>query len=62
MKYSCLEAIIFASDVAVSVARLKEAFQDRYSKQEIRQFLQQLTFCCKYGRSIELVETVQGWR
>ena len=54
-----LEAIIFASDVAVSVARLKEAFQDRYSKQEIRQFLQQLTLL-QHGRSIELVETVQG--
>ena len=37
-----LEAIIFASDAAVSVARLKEAFQDRYTKIEIRQFLQQL--------------------
>ncbi|CAM3046352.1 SMC-Scp complex subunit ScpB [Acinetobacter celticus] len=56
-----LEAIIFASDVAVSVARLKEAFQDRYSKQEIRHFLQQLTLL-QHGRSIELVETVQGYR
>ena len=27
-----LEAIIFASDSAVSLARLKEAFQDKYSK------------------------------
>ena len=27
-----LEAIIFASDAPVSLARLKEAFQDQYSK------------------------------
>ncbi len=37
-----LEAIIFASDSAVSLARLKEAFQDKYSKTQLRQFLQQL--------------------
>ena len=36
-----LEAIIFASDSPVSLARLKEAFQDRYSKQELRQYLKQ---------------------
>lgn len=56
-----LEAIIFASDSPVSLARLKEAFQDRYSKQELRQYLQQLSMLM-HGRSIELVETVQGYR
>lgn len=56
-----LEAIIFASDSAVSLARLKEAFQDRYSKQELRQYLQQLSMLM-HGRSIELVETAQGYR
>ena len=56
-----LEAIIFASDSPVSLARLKEAFQDRYSKQVLRQYLQQLSMLM-HGRSIELVETVQGYR
>lgn len=56
-----LEAIIFASDSPVSLARLKEAFQDRYSKQELRQYLQQLSMLM-HGRSIELVGTVQGYR
>ena len=55
-----LEAIIFASDTTVSLARLKEAFQDRYSKQELRQYLQQLSMLM-HGRSIELVETAQGY-
>ena len=56
-----LEAIIFASEAAVSLARLKEAFQDRYSKPEMRQLLQQLSLL-QHGRSIELVETAQGFR
>ena len=56
-----LEAIIFASDTAVSIARLKEAFQDRFSKTELRQHLQQLSML-QHGRSIELVETAQGFR
>lgn len=56
-----LEAIIFASDAAVSIARLKEAFQDRFTKTELRQYLQQLSML-QHGRSIELVETVQGFR
>src|SRR5690606_26086189 len=56
-----LEAIIFASDSPVSLARLKEAFQDRYSKPELRQYLQQLSMLM-HGRSIELVETAQGFR
>lgn len=56
-----LEAIIFASDNAVSLARLKEAFQDKYSKAQLRQFLQQLAML-QHGRSIELIETAQGFR
>lgn len=56
-----LEAIIFASDSAVSLARLKEAFQDKYSKTQLRQFLQQLAML-QHGRSIELIETAQGFR
>ena len=56
-----LEAIIFASEATVSLARLKEAFQNQYTKQELRQFLQQLAML-QHGRSIELVETAQGFR
>jgi segregation and condensation protein B len=56
-----LEAIIFASDAPVSLARLKEAFQNRYTKQELRQYLQQLSMLL-HGRSIELIETAQGYR
>ena len=56
-----LEAIIFSIVFPVSLARLKEAFQDRYTKQELRQYLQQLSMLM-HGRSIELVETVQGYR
>ena len=56
-----LEAIIFASEAAVSIARLKETFQDRFSKTELRQYLQQLSML-QHGRSIELVETAQGFR
>ncbi|WP_180157205.1 SMC-Scp complex subunit ScpB [Acinetobacter sp. YH12045] len=56
-----LEAIIFASEAAVSIARLKEAFQDRFSKTELRQYLQQLSML-QHGKSIELVETAQGFR
>ena len=56
-----LEAIIFASDAPVSLARLKESFQNQYSKQDLRQFLQQLAML-QHGRSIELIETAQGFR
>ncbi len=56
-----LEAIIFASDVPVSIARLKEAFQDQYSKPQLRAYLQQLAVL-QHGRSIELVEIAQGFR
>ena len=56
-----IEAIIYASDAPVSIARLKEAFKDTYSKQQLRQFLQQLSML-QHGRSIELIETAQGFR
>ena len=56
-----IEAMIFASNSAVSLARLKEAFQDKYSKAQLRQFLQQLAML-QHGRSIELIETAQGFR
>ena len=56
-----LEAIIFASEAPVSLARLKEAFQDQFSKAQLRQFLQQLSML-QHGRSIELIETAQGFR
>ena len=56
-----LEAIIFASEAAVSLARLKEALQNQYSKAELRQLLQQLAML-QHGRSIELIETAEGFR
>ena len=56
-----LEAIIFASETAVSLARLKEALQNKYSKTELRLLLQQLSVL-QQGRSIELIETAQGYR
>ena len=56
-----LEAIIFASETAVSLARLKEAFQNTYNKSELRQLLQHLAML-QHGRSIELIETAQGFR
>ena len=56
-----LEAIIFASEAPVSIARLKEAFNNQYNKQQLRQLLQQLALL-QHGRSIELIETSQGFR
>ena len=56
-----LEAIIFASEAAVSLARLKEALQNQYSKAELRQLLQQLAML-QHGRSIELIGTAEGFR
>lgn len=56
-----LEAIIFASDAPVSIARLKEAFQQQYSKPQLQQYLQQLSVL-QHNRSIELIETAQGFR
>ena len=56
-----LEAIIFASETAVSLARLKDALQNKYSTTELRLLLQQLSVL-QQGRSIELIETAQGYR
>ncbi len=56
-----LEVIIFASEAPVSIARLKEAFNNQYNKQQLRQLLQQLALL-QHGRSIELIETAQGFR
>lgn len=56
-----LEAILFASDSPVSLARFKEAFQSQYNSAQLRQFLQQLAVL-QHGRSIELIETAQGFR
>lgn len=56
-----LEAIIFASEAPVSIARLKEAFNNQYNKQQLRHLLQQLALL-QHGRSIELIETAQGFR
>lgn len=56
-----IEAIIFASEAPVTIARLKEAFQDKYTKQQLRTYLEQLSML-QHGRSIELTETAQGFR
>ena len=56
-----LEAIIFASEAPVSIARLNEPFNNQYNKQQLRQLLQQLALL-QHGRSIELIETAQGFR
>ena len=56
-----MEAIIFASEAPVPVTRLKEAFQNQYSKQQLTAYLRQLAVL-QHGRSIELVETAQGFR
>ena len=56
-----LEALIFASDTPMSVARLQQALGNTYSSADIRQYLQQLAVL-QHGRSIELVETAQGFR
>ncbi|MBF7683538.1 SMC-Scp complex subunit ScpB [Acinetobacter sp. B5B] len=56
-----LEAIIFASDTPVSIQFLKAAFKNKYNKQEMKVLLQQLA-TLQHGRSIELIETAQGYR
>ncbi|WEV49438.1 SMC-Scp complex subunit ScpB [Acinetobacter sp. ESL0695] len=56
-----LEAIIFASDSPVSIARLKEAFQQKYTSAQLKDLLKQLALL-QHGRSIELIETAQGFR
>lgn len=55
-----LEAIIFASDAPVSLARLREGLQNQFTKPQIREYLKQLA--AQQQRSIELVETAQGFR
>lgn len=56
-----IEAIIFASEMPVSLARLKQALGQRFSSTQLRQFVQQVALM-QHGRSIELIETAQGFR
>ena len=56
-----LEALIFASHEPLSLAKIKAAFAEQYSKQEIKQLLNQLAVL-QHGRSIELIETAEGYR
>lgn len=56
-----LEALIFASHEPLSLPHIKAAFHDQYSKQEIKYLLNQLAVL-QHGRSIELIETAQGYR
>ena len=56
-----IEAIIFASEAPVSVARLKQALGGQISGSQIRQLLQQLALL-QHGRSVELIETNQGYK
>jgi segregation and condensation protein B len=56
-----IEAIIFASDSPVSVARLKQALGGQFNSQQIRQLLQQLAIL-QHGRSVELIEGHQGFK
>ena len=56
-----LEALIFASDTPLSLKRLQQAFAEQYTSAQLRQYLQQLAVL-QHGRSIELVETAQGFR
>lgn len=46
-----LEAIIFASEAPVSLLRLKEAFQNQYNKQQLRQFYSSWLF---YNMAVQL--------
>lgn len=56
-----IEAVILASPAPVTIARLKQAFDNQFSSQELRQLLQQLA-SLQHGRATELVETAQGYR
>lgn len=56
-----IEAIIFASEAPVSIPRLKQALSGQFSTLQIRQLLQQLSIL-QHGRSVELVETTQGFK
>ena len=51
-----IEALIFASDTPVTIARIKQALGDHFSSSQIRQLLQQLALL-QHGRSVELIET-----
>ena len=53
-----LEAIIFASESPVSLARLKEAFQDQFTKKQLSQFLD---FNCG-ANSAELVNNYDWFK
>lgn len=56
-----LEAVIFASERPVSIAQLKQAFENDISTSQIRQWLDLLA-ARQNNRAIELIETVQGFR
>lgn len=56
-----VEAIIFSSDAPVSIARLKQALGGQFTSAQIKQLLQQLAIL-QHGRSVELIETAQGYR
>lgn len=56
-----IEALIFASDTPITIARIKQALGDHFSSSQIRQLLQQLALL-QHGRSVELIETAQGFR
>lgn len=56
-----IEAVIFASDSPVSIARLKQALNSQLSSQQMKQLLQQLALL-QHGRSVELIETAQGFK
>lgn len=56
-----IEAIIFASDSPVTLARLRQAFKQKFTSAQLREYVQKL-MQLQEGRSIELVETAQGYR
>ncbi|MFB2539645.1 MULTISPECIES: SMC-Scp complex subunit ScpB [unclassified Acinetobacter] len=56
-----IEALVFASEAPISVARIKQALNGNFSSTQIRQLLQQLAIL-QHGRSVELVETAQGFK
>ena len=56
-----IEAIIFSSESPVSIARLKQALDGNFTSAQIKQLLQQLAVL-QHGRSVELIETAQGYR
>lgn len=56
-----IEALVFASDSPISIARIKQALAGNFTTTQIRQLLQQLAIL-QHGRSIELIETAQGFQ